>query len=160
MKLIMENFNKFLKEEEELKGKEQGVQKLKFTLSKLDDEGRLIDDTSLGSLEYTTEDGKIFEIAVAGGDARVFLDGTPIDQDETDRKIDPLEAQEALESVENMKKYLEQLKDDYPVVEELLNSGLLDKGENIYTLVPDPKKSAATMAQLRDMGFKPTEDEA
>ena len=149
MKLIMENFNKFLAEE-----KEQGVEKLKFTLSKLDDEGRLISVGSLGSLEYTTKDGKKFKINYDGGDVGVFLDDTRIDQ------AGGAEAQEALESVENMKEYLEQLKDDYPVVEELLNSGLLDKDENIDILVPDPEKSRAMMTALRGMGFKPTEDEA
>ena len=72
MKLIMENFNKFLKEEEE---KEQSDEKLKFTLSKLDDEGRLISVGSLGSLKYTTEGGEEFEIGMLAGegDVGVFL---------------------------------------------------------------------------------------
>ena len=111
-------------------------------------------------MKYTTEGGEEFEIGMLAGegDVGVFLDGTPIDRVVSGGEpIDSPKAQEALESVENMKKYLEQLKGDYPVVEELLGSGLLDKDENIDTLVPDPRQSRAMMAALRDMGFKPTE---
>ncbi len=123
MKLIMENFNKFLLAEEE--GETVSPQS-----------GEL--DIRLGSeMEYTTKDGKTLLVIAGVPDGEVVFEDKPI--------MAGQEAIDALESKEEMVSFLTDIKNKkldnflkipendteafYGAVEELLDSGLLDSDD-------------------------------
>ena len=110
MKLIMENFNKFLAEQE-------------GETSNLPRPGGLDFNPTL-EMEYTTKDGKTLLVINAGDDGVVVFNGENI---MTGPKVIA-----ALEDKESMKDFLNTLRDDPAApaaVGELLDSGLLDSDD-------------------------------
>ena len=108
MKLIIENFNKFLKEEEE-----------KGETSNLPHRGGLDFNPTL-EMEYTTKDGKTLLVINAGDDGVVVFNGENI--------MTGPEVIDALKDKKSMEDFLDTLKDDLvagAAIGELLASGLL-----------------------------------